>query len=236
MNNLSIRQAEGVRQGGQYKRPNRNNNVTRRRLQVRKMIEAASDNFDANPDEVALQIVEANRPRIERYVISKGEQPLQNPAELALQAHMLRQNEVDEMQNVLGCSREECETFLEQNESEADDINSADADNFIGGIVDAIGRVAARGIEKVRAKRKAKGKPTKFWDGLAKLTNSEQAANGAESGGTLGNKIGLFAKDVMEAIKKDEKRKEINKMLPYFIGGAILLILITYLISKNASK
>jgi len=235
VNNLSVIKAEGVRKGGQYKGPDYNNPVTKRRYQVRKMIAAAADNFDANPEEVALKIVEANKPRIERYVINRGEQPLQNSAELALQAFVLRQNEVDEMQKVLGCNREDCETFLEQNESEAHEINSADADNFIGGIVDAIGKVAARGIEKVRAKRKEKGKPTKFWDGLSKLTNSEAAAKG-EEGATMGNKVGIFARDVIDAIKRDEKKKEINKMLPYFIGGAILLILITVLISKNAGK
>lgn len=235
MNNLSVIKAEGVRKGGRYKGPDYNNAVTKRRYQVRKMINDAADNFDANPDEVALKIVEANKPRIERYVINRGEQPLQNSAELALQAFVLRQQEVDEMQKVLGCDRDDCETFLEQNESEAHDINSADADNFIGGIVDAIGKVAARGIEKIRTKRKEKGKPTKFWDGLSKLTGSEAAVSG-EQGAGLGSKVGIFARDVIDAIKKDEKKKEINKMLPYFIGGAILLILITVLISKNAGK
>lgn len=55
---------------------------------------------------------------------------------------------------------------------------------------------------------------------------SDTAANG-------GGNIGDYVQKAIDKVKAEEKKKEINKMLPYIIGGVVLLILVTVLIVRR---
>ena len=49
-----------------------------------------------------------------------------------------------------------------------------------------------------------------------------------------GSNIG--APDILDAIRKSETKRQINKMLPFIIAGVVILIVATILITKSASK
>lgn len=227
---------------GKRRRPDKENPITKGREQLRKQIVSQAQELGKDPADVALEYVAENSGTLQRYVTTRGEQPFSNPSELALQAFLLRQNEINDVAKTLGTSFAEAEIYLDENESKAVEINSSDADNFLGAIAEAIGSVAAKGVKKIQDKRTAAGKkPSKFWNTLADITgaNKPQMAlveGENETGGKGLDGLKIFAKDVLDGIKQTEKKKEINKMLPYIIIGVIVLILTVVLITRNAKN
>jgi hypothetical protein len=235
INEIVAKQTES----GKTPRPNDNNAISSNRRRLRNKIEATAAELDKDPADVALDYVNQNIGTLQRYVTTSGEQPLQNPAELATQAYLLRQKDIETVQNIIGCNRQDAETYLDESEAKAIEMNDSDADNFLGEIFEAVGRVAGKGLQKIADKREAAGKKPGVFGFLAKLTapnpnvltTQQEGGNGLNLGG-----IGVAAKDVLESIKDAEKKKEINKLLPFIIIGVIVLILTVVLITRNATK
>lgn len=223
---------------GKGRKPDYKNPVTIAKHKLQKRIFEQSESSDRPIEDISLDYVKANLPDLKRYVASRGEQPLVNPVELSVQVAALREKEISDVMNAIGCSRQDAETFIDESEAERIKINSPEADNFIGTIISAIGNVANKGIEKIAANRKAKGKPTKFWDFLSK--NTKPKTDSGQTYGTdqpkFGEGIKIFAKDVLNDIRDNERNKEIKKALPLIIGGLAAVILITVLITSRAAK
>lgn len=215
---------------GKTGRPNPNNPVTMKRKQLANTIARQAREFDEDPAIVSMEYVRRSTPELQRYVTLKGEIPRSNPAELALQAYMLRDAEAQQAADIIGCTKDEAHIWLDQAESRSEDMNSSDADNFIGAIFDAIANVAQKGIDKIKDKRAKDGKKPGIWGVLSPGTPT--AYPQANTGGGLK----VLAGDVLDAIKESEKKKEINKMMPQIIVGVIVLILVVVLITRYATK
>ena len=221
---------------GRRKRPNPNNDVTLRRKRLEREIKRKCEINNFDESDVALDYVNKNINQLNGYVMSKGEQPMQNPVALSVQVMALREKEIEDLKRTLGIDRSEAMLYLD--DEEAASYSMGQGDNFIGGLLSAIGSVASKGINKIKAKRQAAGKPTKFWDFLSKHIGgqAEMQTVQAEGKNGVGNDIKILANDVFNSIRDAEKKKEINKILPFAIVGVIVLILVTVLITKNASK
>jgi len=226
-------------ESGETPKPNVNNAITSNRKRLRNKIEATAVELDVDPADVALDYVNQNAGTLQRYVTVNGEKPLENPVELATQAFLLRNKDIETVQSIIGCSREDAEIYLDESEAKAIEQNDSDADNFLGEIFEAVGRVAGGGLQKIAAKREAAGKKPGVFGFLAKLTapkpQSVYAPGENETANGL-DKLKVFAGDVLKDIKEAEKKKEINKLLPFIIIGVIVLILTVVLITKNATK
>lgn len=229
--NPSFILSEEVRTGKRPK-PNPGNNVTRRRIELYNTIRDQASANNEPPEQVALRYIEANTAQLKRYVASRGEQPKRNPVELSVQVAVLRNEEIQSLQKQLGSTYQDAQIYLEQMEDEKLKANNGFPDHFLGTVSGAVGQVAQKGIDKIRADRQAKGKPTKFWDFLSKVTGGEVAYQ--DTGGTGG--VRILGVDVIEEIRKAETKKQLNKILPIAIGGVLILILLTVLITKNAGK
>lgn len=227
--------AEQVRIG-KTKTPNELNPITVRKKQLLKQIESQSRELGRPKYDIALDYVISNTGDIQKYVLSKNEQPLSNPAELSMQAYLLRKKEVERVAKTMGVSFKEAETYLEQSESNTANLNSAEADNFLGAIFGAIGNVVEGIADKQVAKRTASGKKPGFWGTVSKLAGGGNANTAINTTGADGGNLKFLAQDVLDAIKKAETKKQVNKYLPMIIIGVIVLILLTILITKGASK
>jgi hypothetical protein len=185
---------------------------------------------DQKPKEVvALEYLQqpTQMQKMSAYVTEKGEAPLQNPAELATQAYMLRNDDIESISEQLDVPEEDAEYILDEAEEEISESFSGAADAFIGDILAAIAPVAKRGLAKIAEKKEAKGKNglfAKAVKGLDKKLNPD---------GTPEKKT---AQEIQDEIIAAQKKKEIQKMLPMIIGGVVALILITVLVTKYASK
>lgn len=232
--NLAHILSEQQRTGRRIK-PNRNNPVTKERIETERRIKREAQNTNIPEHEIALDFVTQSIGDLQRFVVSKGEQPLQNPVELSVQVAALREKDIADIQRALSTDREEAQIWLEQFEQAANEGGSAEADNFIGSVIGAVGAVAAKGIDKIRDARLAKGKPTKFWDFLSKNTGGKASLDySAQPSQPSG--IAVLAGDVLNEIERRETKKKINEMLPLIIGGVVVLILVTVLITSNAAK
>lgn len=219
---------------GMRRKPNFKNPITIGRKKLAKTIDFQAKELGRDKGDVALEYVEQKLPDIQRYVVSKGEQPLANPVELSMQAFMLRKRDINRIKETLGGTDDEAEIYLDEAESKAAELNSSEADNFLGGVFAAIGGVVEKAASKQVEKRKEQGKKPGFWGFLAGNTNA--AVNTIQPNQTDSSGLKIFANDVLDAIKKQEKQKEIKKMLPIIIVALVVIILITILITRNASK
>lgn len=185
---------------------------------------------DQKPKEqVALEYLQqpAQMERMSAYVTEKGGAPLANPAELATQAYMYRQEDVQDIAEQLDFDEEDAEYILEEAEEEIAESFSGAADSFIGEILSAITPVAQRGIAKIAEKKQAKGKNGLFAKAIKGLNKT------VNPGGTPDKET---PEQIIDRIKENEKKKEIQKMLPMIIGGVLALIVIVVLITRYASK
>jgi hypothetical protein len=235
---------ETYRENGKPRQPNINNSISKRRRALADKIDAEAANAPEGMDDadIALDYVKKNIGGCQKYVVSKGEMPLSDPISLAIQAYKLRREEIKKFSEILDTSEQDAEHYLEEAESKAADINSPEADSFLGEIFDALGRVAGKGLKKLADKRTAKGKKPGLVGFLADMTAPKEDVYGPapeplqeKSGGGFENVLNE-AKNIFEKIKENEKKKEINKMLPIIIVGVLVLIFATVLITKSASK
>lgn len=230
--------AEQIRVGTEPK-PNPNNPVTKSYRHMKKVIEARARELGQEPGDVALQYVEKDLPTIQKYVLSKGEQPRENPVELAVQAYTNWMKDVADVQRVLGISRQDAEIWLQQAEGGAAEMNSAEADNFLGAILGGIESVVNKAANKAAKKREEKGKKPGFWGSIAKATGGKpQAATveGNQAGGeNLGDTLRVLAGDVLDNVKKNEKKKEMQRLLPIAIVAVIVIILLTVILTRKSN-
>jgi len=216
---------------GKQRKPDYSNPITKQRLKLKRVIESQSNELGKDKGDIGLEYVQQNLADVQRYVASKGEQPFNNPVELSVQAQLLRKQDVNNVQKVLGCNPQDAEVYLDEAESKAFEINSSEADNFLGPLFAAIGGVVEKVADKQTEKRKQQGKKPGFWGFLSGSNANETNSVGQDATG-----VKVFANDVINAIKENEKKKEIGKMLPIIIVVLVVIILITILITRNASK
>lgn len=225
-----------VYNGRKPRKPNRNNPLTRQRKEIGDRLKRQAEDSGEDISTLSLEMLSQNLPEVQRYVLNKGEQPLENPAELALQAYILRTKDVKRISEITGFTPEEAEIVLDEQEYSSFKSGSSEADNFIGPLLSAISNVANKGLNKIVEKKKAAGKKGGVWEFLANATKPQadlQVQSQMETADNTGEKLKIFAADVLSKIKEAEKKKEINKMLPYIIIGVVLLIAVTYAVAKK---
>lgn len=219
---------------GKAKKPNPNNAVSLAKQDLAAKI-AQDANIQARDiSDVALDTVIENVAPIQKFITSRGEVPLENPVEMAVQAFILRQQEIDDYATALGCSRTEAEMYLDEAEEKAASISSPEADNFLGGLFAAIGSVAGKGLAKAADKRAQQGKKP----GVVGFLSNLFPAQGEKLDESQSTKDDLkqLASEAVANIKQQEKKKEIAKMLPLIIIGVVVLVLVVVLITRKASK
>jgi hypothetical protein len=227
---------------GKARKPNLNNAMSKGRSKFRMKLEKDATDQGRPIEEVALDHVTENAGQIQKYIISKGELPEEEtPQGLAFQAYRLRKKEVSDVARAIGCNYETAEAYLDEAENKAMDISSPEADSFLGEIFDAIGKVAGGGLQKLADKRVAKGKKpgaAGFFAGLLNPNGNMQMTGqgAAENADNTGSQIRDALGNIINAVKEDEKKKEIKKMLPMIILGVVALIVIVVLLTKATSK
>lgn len=232
--------AEQIRVGADNK-PNPNNPVTKAYKRVRESIKARARELGQDEGDIGLQYIERDLPTIQKYVLSKGEQPRENPVELAVQAYANWTKDVADVQRVLGISRKDAEIWLQQAEGNAAEMNHSEADNFLGAILGGIESVVNKAANKAVKKREEKGKKPGFWGFIAKSTGGTQSAGGSlpamqpQQGENIGDTLRVLAGDVLDNIKKEEKKKELQRLLPIGIAVLIVVILLTVLLTRKSN-
>lgn len=199
---------------------------TAKRENAAKTIQALAQRDGVTVEDVAMQVVKNRQGEIEKYVVSKGEQPLQNVAELATQAYALRQNDVQNVAQAMDMNEDDALEYIEASEEEAEEYNHPESDQFIGDIFAALKPVAAKGLEKIAAKRAVKGKKPGI---LGKLSNVLNGGAGVEKEPTI-------LSEAVQAVTDVKKKEEIKKMLPVIIGGTLVLIVVVFLIARATKK
>lgn len=217
---------------GKTRKPNPNNGMAKARSKFRMKMEKEAADRGKDVEEIALGYVEQNAGQLQRYVISKGELPEETTAGLAMQTYDLRSREVNDIAAAMGCDYATAEAYLDEAENKAIEMNSPEADSFIGELFDAIGRIAGKGLQKASDKRQAKGKGAGVAGFFANLLNPGTAQ------GEPVEKIDLKAEaqKIIDEITAKKKKEEIKKMMPMIIVGVVVLILVVVLITKKASK
>lgn len=141
MVNLSEKVADSFRNNKPAK-ANPANPVTSRRRKLYSVIKDRTGGDPAAELEYAMKIVQLERPKIESYVISKNEVPMDGIQDLIMQAYKLRCAEIDSTSSMLGLSDGEANIFLEDDEADTTMANNAEAENFIGELFAPIGIAA----------------------------------------------------------------------------------------------
>lgn len=240
---------------GKNKKPNLKNPVSKARSKFRMKLEKDAKAQGRDLSDVALDHVIENSGQISKYILSKGEVPNDsNPVALAVQAYQLRGNEVNSIADAMGVDFDTASHHLDEAENRAMEIQSPEADSFIGELFDAIAHAAAPGLQKAADKHKTKtGKSgvAGFFSNLlqandAQSGNSQSAADvAAKAGANVGNaavdaakdgSLGGILKTISNKIIDSQKKSEIKKMLPEIIIGIIVLIIIVVLLTKATSK
>jgi hypothetical protein len=234
---------------GETMQANKFNPVTLRRHQLHKQIGG-----DLNK---AVNVVKRNVPRLDKYILSKGEAPLHNIIEKSVQAYLLKNKEIADVAKTLGIDPEQAQIFLDDAEAKGHEINHSDTDSFIGDILAAIAPIAQSGIDKIAASRASKGKPAGVFGtlssggataynqirGMTKEQIQSLAAGGtltnpaayAQGTGVLDN-IRLFGGEIIDKVGDAERKKQLQKMIPLFIVGALVLFLVIFLAAKSGKK
>ena len=222
--------AEKIRTGGNRK-PDKNNQVSKRRRKVNEMIRKQSSETGEDTANVSLDVVRRHKAKLQRYVTGKGEQPHNEDINLSVQALKLKDREVKEVCGVLGCTYPEAVDYIDEAESISENDNESEADNFIGDIIGAVSSVANKAINKAEQKRAGQGKGTGLLKTLSGITGGAVPDAGRTSG--FGKNISIAADEVIKKIKEAETKKQINKLLPFVIIGVVVIVLVTYLIAKK---
>jgi hypothetical protein len=218
---------------GKAKKANDKNRVTKQRYRLMDTVEQNAIDQTREVSDVALDTVIENSGLLQKYITTRGEVPYTNPAELATQAWLLRQQEINDYARALDIDPKEAEIFLDEAEEKAMSISSPESDSFIGGLFGAVSSVAGKALQVGAAKREAAGKKpgvVGFLSGMF-AKDGEQAATATDKAD-----IKTLAGNVIDNVKESEKKKEIRRMLPMIIGGVILLIIVVVLITRKASK
>lgn len=253
-NFLSELMAEKFRTG-KLPKPNPNNPVTLKRIALANALKRVANNFDTHAANAeGMQLVVDNIGQIQKYVTSKGEVPLNNPAELATQAYILKQKEIHDYAKALNVSPKVAQIYMDEAEANEQEINSPNADYFLGALVDALGQAVAKPLQKLADKRVAKGKKPGFVGFLANAVNqpvqqvkddaTTAAANAASTainqpkkeGGNFLDGLMNIGKDIFTKVRDNEKQSEIKKMLPTIILIAVVVIALTVIITAYATK
>lgn len=223
---------------GIAKEPDETNDITASRYNLQNELQKMSEDGESPLHEVARGFANRNKANIQRYVATKGEIPSENIDELCMQAHRLRKHEINQFAEILGTSPENAEIYLEDSESRAKNISSPEADSFLGEIFGAIEQAVKPALDKAAAKRAQKGKKPGILGYLDTVVNQNKNVNdiaydAGAAGSNIGNSLKGVLGDVYQGIVDQEKKRQINKMLPVIIIALVVIILVTVLIARK---
>jgi hypothetical protein len=221
---------------GKPRKANVTNEITLSKKRLQGELSKRAEEQGRDIADVSLDTVVENTGALQKYVTSRGEVPLTNPVELATQAFLLRQNEIDDYATAMQISRDEAEIYLDEAEEKAASISSPEADNFLGGLFAAVGNVAGAGLKKINDKRAEKGKKPGVLGFLGNLFPAQNSGVELPENTATKDDLKLMAGSIFEQVKANEKAKEIKKMLPLIIIGVVVLVVAVVLITKKTSK
>lgn len=118
------------------------NKITNRR---RKLFEHIKERTAGNADtelQYSMEFIKKNRPKIDAYIMSRNEVPLDSNEDVALQAYQLRCNEIEEAASILGVSEGEAGIFIEDDEAETAEANNYEGESSLGELFAPIGIAA----------------------------------------------------------------------------------------------
>lgn len=193
------------------------------------------------PASVATKICHNRRPDIAAYIKNNGYNPAKNPAALALQAMLLHDSKVVDMQSKGIPDYYLAENALLQNQIEQEENG---VDNFIGGsLLGSIFRAGDAALDKVNKKRIEKGLKPILSGKLAekirknvKLTSNENkiviSANLPEDKGDKKStsEVGAAIEGINESLTKDGKNDFLHDN---FLVIAITFYGVIYLLSNQ---
>lgn len=226
--------------------PNPDNFQTQNRLRFKRKLNnfCKANNYDEG--DVSLDIVKENQGDIEKYVITQGEIPSQDPIELSIQAYLLREAQIRSVMEGAGVDYDEALVLIEEDEAEKMEAGHPDSDNFLGAIFSAIGGVAKKAVQKAAEKRAAQGKNAGFFGNLNEAINKQSydevkaavsqdpaLAKQAMSSQGLSDSSRIYLQEIIDKVKEEEKKKEIKKMIPLIIVGVLVIIAITVLLTRK---
>lgn len=146
MVNLSERVADSYRKGSKVS-VDHSNPVTHRRRKLYQTIKERTGGDPSRELEYSLSIIAKERPKLEAYVLSKNEVPMDNLEDLVMQVYQLRSNEIDDAANTLDLDDAEAGIFLESDEAETELANNPEAENFVGELFAPVG-IAAKHLSE----------------------------------------------------------------------------------------
>jgi hypothetical protein len=124
---------------------NPNNRITVRRRRMYDKINKDSGGDENAKFQTCMNILKRNRGRLQSYIISRNETPMDSLEDLTLQAYALRCNEIESTARMMGVTEGEAGIFLEEDESDMETANNPDAKNRVGELFAPIG-IAAKHI------------------------------------------------------------------------------------------
>lgn len=149
MSNIANALTEMYRTGKHIK-PARTNAITRARVKQYEDIKNATGEDGASELDYSRQIIKDNLPIVERYVLSQNETPARKTDDLIKQAYQLRCRQIDNVAKSMDIPTDEAEVWLEMDEAEDMNLETAGADSFLGSLFAPIGVAATRLQQKAK--------------------------------------------------------------------------------------
>lgn len=189
---------------------------------------------------------EARKRKVRNYIKRMGEEPMETPAQMATQALLLRNGQIQQRMNEER-EREEQNTpplvdevQPEGYEPDPEDIEDqimeeeaetfgfdGEADNFLDpATLSAVKLAGQKGLNILNAKREKKGKQPIFSKVNKKLAYKLAGKDLPGGGDDTAEKLKKVGSDLVEDITDAKKKEEIKKMMPTIVVSAIVLLLI----------
>jgi hypothetical protein len=126
--------------------------VTKQRMAAERSIRKIAKQNGTTVDDVVTKLLAQSGADLARYVQAKGETPRSDAKGLAIQAILLRANEVATVAKAMDTDDEDALSFIEKAESEAMTINSADTAAIFPPDVDAAVKICLDYLSAMHAK------------------------------------------------------------------------------------
>lgn len=189
------------------------------------------------PENIALTVVEEKKPIIQRWVKEHGEKPYDNPAMLAAQATLLHENKIwQKMQKNAIPDYFDAENAVMAEEQHQEDSNYFD--DFDGGILGAVLTAGDKALDRINAKRTARGKkPILAGERGKKLREKVKLApefielkkGGIATGANSESDIAIIKDELINEIRRRETKEAVKKYLPL----AIIVLVAVFFIGKS---
>lgn len=189
---------------------------------------------------IAKKVIAKNRKKLEKFVVNEGgEQPAENPEELAVQFAQIRSKKIQQIKedpNTDADTTEEAAEVFE--EAQADDIENesytGESDSFTEEAIGAVLGIAKGAVNKIKAKRLEKGK--KF---LGKTKSQWDAKSGADittdgqGNIVLTGATNAGSRDPLSNAVRDAQAGTVQTMVKQYLPYILIAVVLAYFLMKK---